>query len=390
MTATEPSTPTTQVATPAPEAVAGDGGIRSYHGQPVLKEPVWSWEIPCYFYTGGLTGAASGLAFLAELRGNDLLARRAWAAAMMGGVASPILLISDLGRPQRFLNMLRMFKVTSPMSVGSWILVVVGGSTPLAAIDAWTGLIPGGKYARRMAALFGLPLSTYTGALISNTAVPVWHKAHRMLPFVFGSGAAMSAGAATVALTPPAAAAPARRLGARRGGGGRRRLRVDGATPGRTGRALRTGRSGQVQTSQSGRGGSRCAAAGLAGPFIQGRRRGLGPAPVCSRPQHQVERVQGRLSVGCGSQVRDPAPAGGDQKRRASGRGPARATALGDRLAHHLPGPILNHAHVFGSGANEIAVAQPLEHVHPLGLRGSLIQGSAFGQRHYLVAVSVK
>jgi DMSO reductase anchor subunit len=211
MTATE-STEATPVATPAPAALGSAEGIRSYHGQPVLKEPVWSWEIPCYFYTGGLTGAASGLAFLAELRGDELLARRAWAAAMMGGAASPILLISDLGKPERFLNMLRMFKVTSPMSVGSWILVAVGGSAPLAAIDAWTGLIPGGRYARRIAAVFGLPLATYTAALISNTAVPVWHKAHRMLPFVFGSGAAMSAGAATVALTPPAAAAPARRL----------------------------------------------------------------------------------------------------------------------------------------------------------------------------------
>ncbi len=211
MTAAHTDAPTT-VAMPAPGAIAGDGGIRSYHGQPVLKEPVWSWEIPCYFYTGGLTGAASGLAFLSEMRGNDLLARRAWVAAAFGAAASPVLLISDLGRPARFLNMLRMFKVTSPMSVGSWILVAVGGCAPIAAVDAWTGVIPGGRYARGVAALFGLPLATYTAALISNTAVPVWHQAHRMLPFVFGAGAAMSAGAATVALTPPAAAAPARRL----------------------------------------------------------------------------------------------------------------------------------------------------------------------------------
>ncbi len=210
MTATESTQ--SAVATPAPGAVAGERGIRSYHGQPVLKEPVWTWEIPCYFYTGGLTGAASGLAFLAEVRGNDVLARRAWLAALAGGAASPTLLIMDLGKPERFLNMLRMFKVTSPMSVGSWILMAVGGSVPIAAMDAWTGRIPGGKYARRMAALFGLPLATYTAALISNTAIPVWHKAHRMLPFVFGSGAAMSAGAATVALTPPSAAAPARRV----------------------------------------------------------------------------------------------------------------------------------------------------------------------------------
>jgi hypothetical protein len=83
---------------------------------------------------------------------------------------------------------------------------------PIAALDAWTGLVPGAKYARQTAAVFGLPLATYTAALISNTAIPVWHKAHRLLPFVFGSGAAMSAGAATVALTPPGAAAPARRL----------------------------------------------------------------------------------------------------------------------------------------------------------------------------------
>ncbi len=211
MTATQRAAPSA-VGTPAAEAASDDRGIRSYHGQPVLKEPVWSWEIPCYFYTGGLTGAASGLAFLSELRGNDLLARRAWLAAAMGATASPMLLVSDLGKPGRFLNMLRMFKVTSPMSVGSWILVTVGGSVPLAAIDAWTGLIPGGRYARRIAALFGLPLATYTAALVSNTAIPVWHKAHRILPFVFASGAAMSAGAATVALTPPAAAAPARRL----------------------------------------------------------------------------------------------------------------------------------------------------------------------------------
>jgi hypothetical protein len=108
--------------------------------------------------------------------------------------------------------MLRMFKVTSPMSVGSWILVAAGGSAPIAALDAWTHRIPAGRLARPIAALFGLPLATYTAALISNTAIPAWHHAHKLLPFVFGSGAALSAGAATVALTPIEAAAPARRL----------------------------------------------------------------------------------------------------------------------------------------------------------------------------------
>ena len=100
--------------------------VRSYHGQPVLKQPVWTWEIPCYFFAGGLAGASAGLAYLSELRGNEVLARRAWAAALLGIGVSPALLTSDLGRPARFLNMLRMVKVTSPMSVGSWILSASG------------------------------------------------------------------------------------------------------------------------------------------------------------------------------------------------------------------------------------------------------------------------
>jgi Polysulphide reductase, NrfD len=192
---------------------AGPEHITSYHGQPVIKEPVWSWEIPLYFYLGGVAGASGGLAYLSELRGNQELARRSYAVAMAGLSISPALLISDLGRPWRFLNMLRMFKVSSPMSVGSWILSGSGASTALAALNAWTGLLPGpARVARPAAAAFGLPLSTYTAALIANTAVPVWHEARRPLPWVFGSGAALGAGAAAVMVTPPAHAAPARRL----------------------------------------------------------------------------------------------------------------------------------------------------------------------------------
>jgi hypothetical protein len=186
---------------------------KSYHGQPVIKEPIWTWEIPMYFFTGGLAGASAGLAYLSEVRGNEVLARRAWLTAAGGIAASPMFLISDLGRPTRFLNMLRMFKVTSPMSVGSWILSVSGATTTLAAANALTGWFPRtARIARPAAALSGLPLSTYTAALVANTAVPVWHEARRLLPFVFGSGAALSAGAATVIFTPPEHAAAARRL----------------------------------------------------------------------------------------------------------------------------------------------------------------------------------
>ena len=153
--------------------------VRSYHGQPVLKEPVWSWEIPTYFYLGGMAGASAGLGLLSGLRGNDVLARRAWAAAMAGLTISPALLTLDLGRPTRFLKMLRMFKVTSPMSVGSWILTGSGGATALAATNAWLGRFPRlGRLAKPAAAVLGLPLATYTGALVA-TAIPVWHEARR-------------------------------------------------------------------------------------------------------------------------------------------------------------------------------------------------------------------
>jgi hypothetical protein len=187
--------------------------IRSYHGQPILKSPVWTWEIPVYFFTGGLSGASAGLAYLAELRGDERLAHRAWLVALAGVLVSPLLLISDLGRPARFFNMLRMFKVSSPMSVGSWILSVTGMATAVSAAHSLLGVCPRlAKLARPVAALTGLPLSTYTAALIADTAVPAWHEARATLPFLFGAGAGLSADAATMIATPPESAAPARRV----------------------------------------------------------------------------------------------------------------------------------------------------------------------------------
>jgi hypothetical protein len=189
---------------------------RSYYGQPVLKEPVWTPEIPTYFFTGGLGGASAGLALAAERTGNDVLARRAWAVALGGLGVSPALLISDLGRPARFLNMLRVFKVTSPMSVGTWILTAAGAATGLAFANRLLGRFPRpvGDTAAAVAGVLGMPVSTYTATLISNTAVPVWHEARHELPFIFAGGAAASAGAAAALVTPAKHAAPARRLAA--------------------------------------------------------------------------------------------------------------------------------------------------------------------------------
>jgi hypothetical protein len=186
---------------------------QSYYGQPVLKEPVWKPEIPFYFYTGGLAGASAGFALLSELRGDRALARRAWLTAMAGVSASPVLLISDLGKPSRFLNMLRMFKVTSPMSVGSWILTASGSSTALAVGSELTGLYPAlGRGAKVASAILGMPLSTYTAGLFANTSVPAWHGARFTLPLVFAGSSAASAGAAATMLSPLREAAPARRL----------------------------------------------------------------------------------------------------------------------------------------------------------------------------------
>jgi hypothetical protein len=187
--------------------------MRSYYGRPVIKEPVWEAEIPAYMFTGGLAGTSSVLSLVARLTGNETLARRSLYIGAAADVVSPVLLIADLGRPERFLNMFRVFKVTSPMSVGSWILLVSGGATSTAALLEWTGRLKPVKYAAELvSSLAGGPLSVYTATLISDTAVPVWHEARKELPFLYGSSAVATAGAAAALAVPPAEAGPARRL----------------------------------------------------------------------------------------------------------------------------------------------------------------------------------
>jgi hypothetical protein len=197
---------------PAQSQVQPPRSRDSYYGQPVIKEPVWTPEIPWYFFFGGLAGASGTFALLTGPR-HPRLARRAWLTAFAGIAVSPALLISDLGRPERFLNMLRMFKITSPMSVGSWVLAASGGATSGAVLYELTGRFPRlGRLSRLLAGALGPPLATYTGALIAQTSVPVWHEARRELPALFGAGAAVSAGAAAAALSPVDEAEPARRL----------------------------------------------------------------------------------------------------------------------------------------------------------------------------------
>jgi formate-dependent nitrite reductase membrane component NrfD len=171
----------------------------SYYGHPMLKPPVWIWSIPAYFYVGGVAGVGATLGAAAQLIAPDemrsLVLRSRWVATI-GGALSAALLIHDLGRPERFLNMLRVFRVSSPMSMGSWILSVFSGAAGAAALlpHGPRLLRPLGEFGGLVAGLFGLGLSGYTGVLISQTAVPVWRQSYRTNPILFlASGAAASA-----------------------------------------------------------------------------------------------------------------------------------------------------------------------------------------------------
>lgn len=187
----------------------------SYYGHPVIKRPVWRWEIGAYIYAGGLAGGSMLLAAAARRQGRDTVARRALLTALAGVIVSPPLLIRDLGMPRRFYNMLRVFKVTSPMSMGTWILSGAGTCTGIAAACDVLGLLPRVRNAAEvMAAALGAPLATYTAALLADTAVPVWHEAALELPAVFASTSLATAGAASMVLNDPAASATARTVAA--------------------------------------------------------------------------------------------------------------------------------------------------------------------------------
>lgn len=192
---------------------AGDSEMRSYYGRPIIKEPVWTWEIPAYFFTGGLAGASSVLSSAARLAGNDELARTSLYVGAVADLVSPALLISDLGRPERFHHMLRVVKPTSPMNLGSWVLLTsCGASTTAAVLELLGRLKPIKVLAEAVATLAGPPLATYTGVLVADTAVPVWHDGRHELPWIFAASAAASAGAAASMFVHPRYAGPARRL----------------------------------------------------------------------------------------------------------------------------------------------------------------------------------
>ena len=168
----------------------------SYYGKPVLNQPIWEPpDIPGYLFLGGLAGGASLLAAGADLTGRETLGRASKAGAFAAGGLGLVALIHHLGRRTRFLHMLRVFKVTSPMNVGSWLLAGYVPTTGVAALTALTGQLPRvGAAATAGAALLGPAVASYTAALISNTAVPAWHDGYPEMPFVFVGSGAMAAG----------------------------------------------------------------------------------------------------------------------------------------------------------------------------------------------------
>lgn len=173
-----------------------------YYGTPLLKAPAWTREIPLYFFVGGAAGAAAVVGAIARYTGADpkLVRDARWIAAA-GALISPALLISDLGRPERFLAMLRVFKPQSPMSVGVWTLVGFSSGAMAAAFAGFLRERYGESLPLRVlenagesaSLAFGLPFSNYTGVLLGATAIPVWNQHVGELPMHF---AASSLGAA--------------------------------------------------------------------------------------------------------------------------------------------------------------------------------------------------
>ncbi len=177
----------------------------SYYGKPIIKEPPWgARDVGGYLFFGGLAGASSVLAGFAQAAGNHKQAKASKIAAAGAIGLSGVALVADLGRPERFLNMLRVFKPTSPMSVGSWLISAFGGASAAAAACAVTGRLPKvGAAATAGAALVGPGICTYTAALICDTAVPAWHDAHREMPYLFAGSAASAAGGLGMLVVPP-------------------------------------------------------------------------------------------------------------------------------------------------------------------------------------------
>lgn len=202
-----------------------EAAFTSYYGQPIVKPSPWENDIPAYLFSGGLAAGSSLLAAGADLTGRPALRRSGRLGALVALVFSMLALVHDLGKPSRFVNMLRTAKLTSPMSVGTWILSLYAPFAGAAAAAEVVDLLPAG--ARRgplklvstlgrpagvIAGLTAPPVAAYTAVLLSDTATPSWHAAFKELPFVFVASAAAASGGLGMLTAPTDQAGPARRF----------------------------------------------------------------------------------------------------------------------------------------------------------------------------------
>jgi hypothetical protein len=209
------------------EVMVPDAKFASYYGRNIVKPAPWGHEIPTYLFLGGLAAGSALVAAGGEMTGRRELQRNGRLVALGALGGSTIALVSDLGKPSRFYNMMRTVKLTSPMSVGSWILAGFGAFTGVAAFsEVMKEVLPnegrdlpmawfwpyGDRLASIGAGFFSAPLAAYTAVLLSDTATPTWHAAYRELPFVFVGSALAAAGGAAMATTGTAETAPARRM----------------------------------------------------------------------------------------------------------------------------------------------------------------------------------
>ena len=302
----------------------------SYYGRQIVKPAPWDWKIPAYLYAGGLAAGSALVAAGAELTGRTTLRQRSRALSMAAVGVSGATLVADLGRPERFLNMMRTVKLTSPMSVGTWIFsgfsaasglalaaevaelvladrgagaarprvktlasVAALAPTAVAALRPGSGSYTVGRAVGRAAALApvvgravpvvrraaGLgaaalapPLASYTAVLLADTATPTWHAMHRELPFVFVGSALAAGGGGAAVLSPAAESGPARRLGLLGAGVEFAAYGLMNSKLGFVGEPLHTGRPGQLMQASKA-----CTIGGMATLALFGRWR---PAAV--------------------------------------------------------------------------------------------------------------
>lgn len=186
----------------------------SYYGRQVIKTPTWKTpDVPLYLFLGGLGGASAVLAEGAAWQDLPRLESVGRTVAAGSAAVGTVFLVHDLGRPKRFLMMLRVLKPTSPLSVGSFVLAPFSALSGAAVLSRSTGRVPRlGRLAGSGSAALGPVLATYTAALFSTTVVPAWSETRRELPFLFAGSGMAAAGGLALVLVPTEQAGPARRM----------------------------------------------------------------------------------------------------------------------------------------------------------------------------------